>query len=252
MNTAERRARGYASTAPGPEGYHHIVRPRAGKRLFRTVVLWAAGFVAACYLCATVGLVALRWINPLTTAVQAQRRVESWVRHRPYRKYAVWMPLERISPDLQRAVISAEDGRFYEHHGIDWKEVDRLIDEDLDEGRLGRGGSTITQQLVKNLFFTTHRSVLRKVVEFTLAPLADRLLPKRRILELYLNVIEWGPGVYGAEAASQTWYGTPAARLNREQAARLAAVIPAPLRRKPSRMTWYSTEIQKRMSQHGW
>src|SRR6202011_2230053 len=114
---------------------------------------------------------------------------------------------------------------------------------------LGRGGSTITQQLVKNLFFTTSRSVVRKAVEFTLAPAAEWVLPKKRILELYLNEIEWGPGIYGAEAAAQTWYGIPAARVNREQAARLAAVIPSPLRRKPERMNQYSGEILRRMAQ---
>jgi monofunctional biosynthetic peptidoglycan transglycosylase len=160
--------------------------------------------------------------------------------------------LDRISPDLQHAVVSAEDGRFYQHHGIDWKEVQKVVDQDVEEGKLGRGGSTITQQLVKNLFLTTNRSIFRKAVEFTLAPTAELILPKQRILELYLNVIEWGPGVYGAEAASHFWYNTPAARVNREQSARLAAVIPSPLHRQPSRMTWYSAEILHRMSQTGW
>ena len=101
-------------------------------------------------------------------------------------------------------MISAEDGRFYQHHGIDWKEVQKVVDQDMEDGHLGRGGSTITQQLVKNLFFTTSRSVVRKGVEFTLAPLAEWVLPKQRILELYLNVIEWGPGVFGAGGGSAT------------------------------------------------
>src|SRR5581483_2512716 len=147
---------------------------------------------------------------------------------------------------------AAEDGRFYEHHGIDWKEVQQVIDQDRETGRLGRGASTITQQLVKNLLLTTNRSLLRKGVEFTLAPAAELILTKHRILELYLNVIEWGPGIYGAEAAARTWYGIPAARLNREQSARLASLIPSPLRRKPARMNWYSGEILRRMSQRGW
>jgi monofunctional biosynthetic peptidoglycan transglycosylase len=130
--------------------------------------------------------------------------------------------------------------------------VQKVVDKDVEDGRLGRGGSTITQQLVKNLFFTTSRSVVRKAVEFTLAPLAEWVLTKKRILELYLNVIEWGPGVYGAEAAARSWYGIPAVRVNREQAARLAAVIPSPLRRKPARMSSYSAEILRRMEQTGW
>jgi monofunctional biosynthetic peptidoglycan transglycosylase len=216
--------------------------------VWRGALLVVAAFYAVC-----LGeLAALRWVNPPTTAVQAQRRVESWWRHTPYRKRQVFVPLERISPDLQHAVISAEDGRFFQHHGIDWKEVQKVVDKDMDEGKLGRGGSTITQQLVKNLFLTTNRSLLRKAVEFTLAPPAEWLLPKRRILELYLNVIEWGPGVYGAEAGARAWYGIPAAKVNREQAARMAAVIPSPLRRKPERMNSYSAEILHRMEQTGW
>jgi monofunctional glycosyltransferase len=208
--------------------------------------------VAALYALAFLGLAGLRWVNPPTTAVQVQRRVESWFRRGPYRKRRIYVPLSRISSNLQHAVVAAEDGRFYQHHGIDWKEVQKVVDQDLDEGRLGRGGSTITQQLVKNLFFTTYRSVIRKAVEFTLAPAAELLLPKRRILELYLNVVEWGPGIYGAEAAAQAWYGIPASGLNREQSARLAALLPSPLRRKPARMNVYSAEILKRMSQTGW
>ena len=216
------------------------------------ILLWAVALVAAFWALCILELVALRWINPPATTVQAQRQVEAWLHHKPYRKRYTYVPLSRISPDLQHAVIAAEDGRFYQHHGIDWKEVEKVVDQDMEEGRLGRGGSTITQQLVKNLFLTTHRSILRKAVEFTLAPAAEILLSKRRILELYLNVIEWGPGVYGAEAASRNWYNVPAARVNREQAARLAALIPSPLRRQPTRMTWYSSEILRRMSQVGW
>lgn len=208
--------------------------------------------IAAFYVFSLIALLGLRWVNPPLTVVQAQRRVEAWVRHKPYRKRQQWVPLGQIASNLQHAVVSAEDGRFFQHHGIDWKEVEKVVDQDVEDGRLGRGGSTITQQLVKNLFFTTTRSVVRKAVEFTLAPVAEWILPKKRILELYLNVIEWGPGIYGAEAAAQNWYGIPAAKLNREQAARLAAVIPSPLRRKPARMNTYSADILHRMEQTGW
>jgi monofunctional glycosyltransferase len=208
--------------------------------------------VAAFHLVCLTALVALRWVDPPVTMVQVQRQIEARVHRKPYSKRQEWVSLARIAPDLQHAVISAEDGRFFQHHGIDWKEVQKVVDQDVEDGHLGRGGSTITQQLVKNLFFTTTRSVLRKGVEFTLAPLAEWVLPKKRILELYLNVIEWGPGVYGADAAARLWYGTPAAKLNRDQAARLAAVIPSPLRRKPVRMNTYSAEILHRMEQTGW
>ena len=226
-------------------------RKRKG-RWIRAILFFLAALIAGVYVFCLTGMAALRWVNPPTTMVQTQRRVEAWVRHKPYRKRQEWVPLHRISLDLQHAVISAEDGRFFQHHGIDWKEVQKVVDQDMDEGRLGRGGSTITQQMVKNLFFTTSRSIVRKGVEFTLAPAAEWILPKKRILEIYLNTIEWGPGVYGAEAAAQAWYGIPAARVNREQAVRLAAVIPSPLRRKPSRMNSYSAEILHRMDQTGW
>jgi monofunctional biosynthetic peptidoglycan transglycosylase len=228
---------------------------RSGKRKrgwFRAILTGAAALVAGFYLFSLTALVALRWVDPPLTMVQAQRRIEAWARRKPYIRRQEWAPLGSIAPNLQHAVISAEDGRFFQHHGIDWKEVQKVVDQDVEDGRLGRGGSTITQQLVKNLFFTTSRSVLRKGVEFTLAPLAELVLPKKRILELYLNVIEWGPGVYGAEAAARFWYGGGAAVLNRDQAARLAAVIPSPLRRKPGRMNAYSAEILRRMEQTGW
>ena len=221
-------------------------------RIFRTLIRWALLLVVAFYVFCLSELVALRWLNPPTTAVQVERRVEAWLHRKAYRKRQTFVPLARISPDLQHAVVSAEDGRFYQHHGIDWQEVQKVVDKDMDEGKLGRGGSTITQQLVKNLFLTANRSLIRKAVEFTLAPAAELILPKRRILELYLNVIEWGPGVYGAEAGAQTWYNVPAAKINRDQAARMAAILPAPLRWKPDHMGSYSAEILRRMTLTGW
>ena len=233
-----------------------VKRPQSPKKkrrgVLRAVLTFVATLVVAFYGLCLLELVALRWIDPPTTAVQAERRVRAWIRHQRYQKRYVFVPLTRISPDLQHAAIAAEDGRFYQHHGIDWKEVQRVVDQDLDKGKLGRGGSTITQQLVKNLFLTTNRSVLRKAVEAPLALAADAILPKQRILELYLNVIEWGPGMYGAEAAAERWYHIPASRLDRQQSARLAALIPSPLRRKPERMNSYSTEILRRMQQMGW
>jgi monofunctional glycosyltransferase len=221
-------------------------------RFIRAILLWTASVAAALYALCLVELIALRWIHPPTTSVQVQRRIQAWIHHKPYTKHYAFVPLSHISNELQHAVIAAEDGRFYQHHGIDWQEVQKVIDEDMEAGKLGRGGSTITQQLVKNLFLTTNRSLLRKAVEFTLAPAAEAILPKPRILELYLNVIEWGPGIYGAEAAARSWYNVPASRVNREQAVRLAALIPSPLRRKPARMNWYSTEIARRMTQMHW
>lgn len=222
------------------------------RRWLWRVFLWILALVLGLHLCCATALVMLRWVDPPTTAVQAQRRIESWLGRKKYAKRYVFVPLGRIPRDLQQAVIAAEDGSFYRHHGIDWQELRKVVNEDLEEGKLGRGASTITQQLIKNLFFTTSRSPVRKIAEFSLAPLAELLLPKQRILELYLNVIEWGPGVYGAEAAARYHYGIPAARVSREQAARLAAVIPSPRTRKPARMDGYSAEILARMARMGW
>lgn len=154
---------------------------------------------------------------------------------------------------MQHAVISAEDGSFYRHHGIDWEELQKVAEESQQKGELTRGASTLTQQLVKNLFFTTHRNPLRKVCEYTLAPMADRILGKRRVLELYLNVVEWGPpGVFGVEEGAKFHYKVTAAQLNREQAARMAAILPAPRRWKPAHMDDYSAIILARMGKAGW
>jgi monofunctional biosynthetic peptidoglycan transglycosylase len=212
----------------------------------------ALALVALLYLFWILSLVALRFVNPITTGVQMQRFVEAKLSGQRYQKRYKFAPLPQISPNLQHAVISAEDGRFYQHHGIDWEEVQKVAQESSESGEIPRGASTITQQLVKNLFFTTHRNPLRKVFEYTLAPMADRILGKRRVLELYLNVVEWGPGVYGAAAATEYHYHIAPSQLDRDQAARLAACLPAPRRRKPARMNQYSAAIQERMRQAGW
>ena len=196
-------------------------------------------------------LLAARWIDPPATAVHIQRRLQAWVHHTPYRKHYKFVPLSQISPNLQHAVVAAEDARFYQHHGFDWHEIQIAADDDLEGGRT-RGASTITQQLVKNLFFGTGRSILRKGAEFTLVPLAELFLGKQRILEIYLNVIEWGPGIYGADAACHYYDGTAARNTDRQQAARLAAILPAPLKRRPARMNLYSALILERMRQMGW
>jgi monofunctional biosynthetic peptidoglycan transglycosylase len=196
-------------------------------------------------------LVAARWIDPPTTAVHVQRRLQAWIHHTTYRERYKFIPLSQISPELQHAVIAAEDGRFYQHHGFDWHAIEVDAKEDL-EGERTRGASTLTQQLVKNLFFGTGRSFLRKGAEFTLVPVAEFVLGKRRILEIYLNVVEWGPGIYGAESACRYYDGTAARNVGRQQAARLAAILPAPLKRRPERMNHYSAIILERMSQMGW
>ena len=221
------------------------------KDFLRPFIRWLVIGVVLLWLLAALILVAARWIDPPTTAVHIQRHLQAWIHHTPYRERYKFIPLNQISPDLQHAVIAAEDARFYQHHGFDWHEIEIAAEEDVEGGRF-RGGSTITQQLVKNLFFGTGRSFLRKGAEFTLVPVAEFVLGKQRILEIYLNVVEWGPGVYGAEAASRYYYGIAARNADRQQGARLAAILPAPLKRRPERMNKYSALILERMRQMGW
>lgn len=200
-----------------------------------------------------VGLLSLyaHWTPP-TTGVQLQRHVEAMMAMKPYTPQSTPVPPAAISDHLEHAVVAAEDARFYTHHGIDWVAVEEAVDDNLERGTAWRGGSTITQQLVKNLFMTRHGTLLRRALEVPLAYAADLLLPKPRILGLYLNVVEWSPGVFGAEAAAQHHYGVSAASLTRYQSAGLAACLPNPRDRSPHQMTRYTHQILARMAQHGW
>lgn len=213
----------------------------------RFALLAAAGFFLWC----TGVLLFVRSFPPPVTAVQAQRRVEAFFGGDSYQSRSQWTPLAGIPVNLQRAVIAAEDGAFHQHSGIDWAELRLALQSWRSGGRL-RGASTISQQLVKNLLLTTSRSPVRKALEYPLTPLAEAILTKDRILELYLNVIEWGPGVWGAAAAAEYHYGKPLASLTREEAARLAACIPAPRTRKPHQMNTYAAVILERMRLRGW
>jgi len=221
------------------------------KGALRLLIRWFLVGVALLWSLAALMLVAARWIDPPTTAVHMERRLQAWIHRTPYHERYEFVPLSQISPDFQHAVIAAEDARFYQHHGFDWHAIEIAAEDDMEGGRL-RGGSTITQQLVKNLFFGTGRSVLRKGAEFTLVPVAELVLGKQRILELYLNEVEWGPGVYGAEPACRYYYRTSARNIDRDQAARLAAILPLPLKRRPEYMNRYSGLILERMHQMGW
>ena len=221
-------------------------------KLLRTIGAGIVSLIVGLYVLCGVGIILLRWVNPWTTTVQIERRIQAIRAHHAYQKRYQFVPLPDISLNLQHAVVAAEDGRFRQHHGFDWIEMQKVLEDDVKRQRVGRGGSTITQQLVKNLFLTTERSFIRKGVESSLVPLVEAFLTKDRILELYLNVIEWGPGIYGAEAASEHYYHLHASQISREQAARLAAIIPAPLKRKPERMNEYSAVILDRMAQTGW
>jgi monofunctional biosynthetic peptidoglycan transglycosylase len=145
-----------------------------------------------------------------------------------------WIPLSRIPRHVINAVVVAEDGTFWEHGGFDWHEFQKSLEKNWEKKRAIRGASTITQQLAKNLYLSTSKDPIRKLREWIITILLEHHLDKNRIIEIYLNVIEWGRGIFGIEAAAQTYYGRSAGSLSLEQAMRLAAVIPSPLKHKPT------------------
>lgn len=189
----------------------------------------AAGFGLVAYVYVTLPDVRpLATSNPKTTAFMELRAEEAARDGTPLRHVQIWVPYSRISPNLKRAVLVAEDDAFWEHEGIDVEQIRRSIEVDLARHAAIRGGSTITQQLAKNLYLSPSRDPLRKVRELIIARRLEAELSKARIFELYLNVIEWGDGVWGAEAAARTYFHTSAASLSREQAALLAGAIVNP------------------------
>jgi monofunctional biosynthetic peptidoglycan transglycosylase len=170
-----------------------------------------------------------RWNDPQDTAFMRRALAELRERNPKAELKHRWVPYERISPHLKRAVVTAEDARFAEHEGVDWEAIEKALKDNARRGS-PRGGSTITQQLAKNLFLTPERSYLRKGQELVITYMIEAIWDKRRILEVYLNVVEWGEGIFGAEAAARHYYGIPAAALGPEQSARLAAYLPNPKR----------------------
>jgi monofunctional biosynthetic peptidoglycan transglycosylase len=181
----------------------------------------------------------LKTENPGTTALMRQRLGEAEHDGRPLKIVQQWIPIGRVPQYVIDAVVVAEDGTFFEHGGIDWFEVQESIEKNLEEGRAARGASTITQQLAKNLYLSTSKDPVRKLKEVIITLLLERTLDKRRILEIYLNIIEWGRGIFGIESAARTFFGKSAAELTFEEGARLAAVIPSPLRHRPDADTRY-------------
>lgn len=171
--------------------------------------------------------------NPRKTSFMEYREQE-WRREgKNLRIRQQWVPLSRISPFLIKAVTIAEDDKFYQHEGFDFEAMQKALEKDLQAGKFKAGGSTISQQLAKNLYLTPSKNPVRKVKEAILTWRLERTLSKKRIMELYLNVVEWGEGIFGAEMAARKWYGKAAAALGPEEAARLAAVLPNPRKYNP-------------------
>ena len=170
----------------------------------------------------------LKSTNPATTALMEQRAAQARANGEEPKRIQTWVPYDRISRNLTRAVLAGEDSRFFDHAGFDWEEMRKALEEDWNKGEFRRGASTITQQLAKNQFLSTSKNPLRKLHEAIITKEMEWILGKRRILEIYLNVIEWGDGIYGAEAAAHTYFNTSASSLSADQAAFLSAIIPSP------------------------
>ena len=175
----------------------------------------------------------LKAANPGPTALMKQRMEEARDEGKTLKITQRWIPLSKIPRSVIDAVVVAEDGTFFTHAGVDWFEVQESIEKNMRERRAARGASTITQQLAKNLYLSTSKDPVRKLKELIITFLLEHQLGKNRILELYLNEIEWGRGVFGIEAASQQYFGKSASTLSLDEAVRLAAVIPSPLRHRP-------------------
>jgi monofunctional biosynthetic peptidoglycan transglycosylase len=200
------------------------------KRSFGARVVRAgAACVLACLVASIGAVVLLRFLPVPYSAIMAQRRVEAWADGKPYRALHRWTPLDQIAPSMGVAVIAAEDQNFPDHFGFDWQAIEKAIAHN-ERSRRKRGASTVSQQTAKNLFLWESRSWVRKGVEVYFTLLLETLWPKRRILEVYLNIVEFGDGVYGVEAASRKFFGRSASALSPGQAALLAAVLPSPHR----------------------
>jgi monofunctional biosynthetic peptidoglycan transglycosylase len=171
--------------------------------------------------------------NPPKTALMEYREKESKEKGKKFRMNQTWVPLSDISPYLVKAVLIAEDDKFWSHEGFDYEAIQKALEKDMKAGRFKFGGSTISQQLARNLYLSPAKNPLRKMREAIITWRMEKVLPKRRILELYLNLVEWGNGIFGVEAASRHYYGKPSSELTPQEAARLATVLPNPRKYNP-------------------
>ncbi len=172
--------------------------------------------------------------NPKKTALMEYRETASREKRKRYKINQSWVPFSKMSPYLVKAVLIAEDDKFWRHEGFDYEAIHRALEKDIRAKKFRLGGSTITQQLARNLYLSPEKSLIRKISEALLTWRMEKVLSKRRILELYLNVAEWGEGIFGAEAASKHYFGKPCSELTPEEAARLASVLPNPRKYNPA------------------
>lgn len=225
-------------------------RPRGPARglLWGTVFIGLPlGFLGLSWLITLPDVGLLAQTNPTSTALMDAREAQAMQQGRSIGRQWVWVPLSRISPHLRHAVVAAEDASFYTHEGFDWEGIRGAALSNLEAGEMKRGGSTITQQLAKNLYLSSERSLLRKAREALITRSLERHLTKKRILELYLNVAEWGKGIYGAEAAARHHFRKASRDLTADEAAWLAAILPSPRRYDPLRKTTFLTRRHDRI-----
>ena len=208
-----------------------------------TVLAWLAVAAAGIFLAVQLSFLARVWWwrdhNPSDTAFMQARMEQLRAKDPKAKLQHLWVAYDRIAPSLKRAVVVAEDAKFSDHEGFDWEAIEKAREKNRQKGRIVAGGSTISQQLAKNLFLSAERSALRKGQEALITVMIEQVMSKRRILEIYLNMIEWGDGVFGAEAAARHYYGISAAALGAEQSARLAAIVPNPRFYDRNRNTGY-------------
>ena len=201
---------------------------------------WVGRFIAGCVLASLAAVVIYRFVDPPLTPLMVGRALEAVIAGRPVRIERRWVDLDAINPAVLRAVLAAEDSRFLTHHGVDLDAVRRAWEYNQRwNGRRLRGAGTVTMQAARNVFLWQGRSYLRKGLEVYFATLIDVVWGKRRVLEVYLNVAEWGDGVYGVEAAARRYFGVTATRLGPREAALLAAALPAPRRSNPAAPSGY-------------
>jgi monofunctional biosynthetic peptidoglycan transglycosylase len=203
---------------------------RPAPRWLKLGLAWALGLLLVWQGWYVGWVVWWKWVDPGMTSFQSQRLDELRQKNPQAQLKRTWVPYEKISVHLKRAVVAAEDDRFIDHEGFDWEGMQKALEKNRRKGRVVAGGSTISQQLAKNLLLSPNRSVLRKGEEAIITLWLELLWDKRRILEVYLNVVEWGEGIFGAEAAAQHYFGVSASQLSAAQAARLAVMLPAPRR----------------------
>lgn len=209
-----------------------MVNPRNFKWLLFILVVFS--LLLSFYFLSIPDVSKLKKVYPKKTPLMEYREKELKEKGKKLTVFQIWVPLSKISPYLIKAVLIAEDDKFWSHEGFDYEAIQKAIEKDIKAGKFRYGGSTITQQLARNLYLTPAKNLSRKIREAIITWRIERVLSKKRILELYLNVIEWGEGIFGVEAASRYYFGKPSSELSPEESARLAAVLPNPRKNNPT------------------